>query len=195
MTRKAREHNEQMSEEQTASASGTGEEPDAEDIAIPEGASGDVSLADLLEAERVRADQEHDRYLRALAEFSNYRRRQEEQAGRLRQAAARDLILKLLNVVDDFERALKAADESSSFEALHNGLELTERKLRDILASEGVEPIEAEGQQFDPLLHEAVMRVEDSEHEDNTVVAEMQKGYTMGGEVLRPSRVMVAMSQ
>lgn len=155
-------------------------------------AEGPDDLQRALEAEKERADQEHDRYLRALADFSNYKRRQEEQQASRRDFAARELILKVLNVMDDFERARQSAEEAHSFDALSEGLSLTIRKLHSILEAEGVKPIEAVGQPFDPMFHEAVMRVEDSEHPENTVVGELQKGYTMKDEVIRPAMVTVA---
>ncbi len=161
------------------------EEPAAEDI---------EALSAALEEATARADHEHDLHLRAVAEFRNFRRREAERQDALRQYASRELVLKLLAIVDDFERALESAGQSHDFEALYEGLGLTVRKLAEMLDAEGVRPIEAVGQQFDPAVHEAVMRVEDSEHPDNMVVAELQKGYTMGSEVIRPSRVSVAVT-
>lgn len=154
-----------------------------------------AALQAALEAERARADEEHDRYLRALADFANFRRRQEERESANRQFATRELILKLLSIVDDFERALTSAEEAQSFEALHEGLQLTLRKIHQLLEAEGVRPIEAVGQEFDPMVHEAVMRVEDESHPDNTVVQEHQKGYTLDSQVIRPSRVTVSVTR
>lgn len=161
---------------------------------------GDVSSSDVeelmaaLELERERTKEEHNRYLRALADFSNYKKRAEERMASARQFASRELILKLLPVVDDFERALASSEETESYEALHGGLVMMLRKIDELLRAEGVQPIEAIGQQFDPMLHEAVMRVEDSDHEENTVVQELQKGYMQDTDVIRPSRVAVAVS-
>lgn len=163
--------------------------------AAEEVAAEDIeALKAALEDATARADHEHDLHLRALAEFRNFRRRETERQDAVRQFASRELVLKLLAIVDDFERALESAAKSQDFDALHEGLDLTVRKLAEMLEGEGVRPIEAVGQQFDPAMHEAVMRVEDSEHPDNTVVDELQKGYTMDSEVIRPSRVSVAVS-
>ncbi|MCC6485130.1 MAG: nucleotide exchange factor GrpE [Armatimonadetes bacterium] len=154
-----------------------------------------LELQDLqkaLDAANKRADQEHELYLRVRADFANYKRRQEEQQASMRSFAARELILKILNVVDDFERAQRSAAETQNFEALSEGLSKTVEKLQEVLEAEGVKPIEAVGQPFDPMFHEAVMRIEDSEHPENTVVSELQKGYTMKDEVIRPAMVTVA---
>lgn len=174
---------------------GSGNAPAQEDtLEEAAGAAGSGDLLAQLEAERARAEEEHQRYLRALADFANYKKRVAEQESRLRQFATRELVLKILPIIDDFERALTSAEESQSFEALRDGLVMTLRKLMTVLESEGVQPIEAVGREFDPSMHEAVMRVEDSEHPENTIVHELQKGYTLASEVIRPSRVSVAVS-
>jgi molecular chaperone GrpE len=171
----------------------------AETVPQPEGAEEAENRAQELETLRARVaelekqvEQEHAQYLRVLADFQNYRRRNEEQRGELQQFANREMILGLLPIVDNFERALAAAEKNQSYEALVGGVALTLRQLQEFLTKQGVEPIEAVGKEFDPNLHEAVMRVEDSEHPENTVVDEVQKGYTMHSRVLRPSMVKVA---
>lgn len=160
------------------------------------------NLAEELEALRARVaelekqvEQEHAQYLRAMADFQNFRRRHEEQRGEVQQFANREMIMALLPIVDNFERALAAADKNQSYEALVGGVALILRQLQEFLNKHGVEPIDAIGKEFDPNLHEAVMRVEDSEHPENTVVDELQKGYTMHSRVLRPSMVKVARSK
>ena len=174
--------------------SGQQDETVQQDVAEEAAAEAIEALQAALEEATARADHEHDLHLRAVAEFRNFRRREAERQDAQRQFASRELVLKLLAIVDDFERALESAGRSQDFDALYEGLGLTVRKLAEMLDAEGVRPIEAVGQQFDPAVHEAVMRVEDSEHPDNTVVAELQKGYTMGSEVIRPSRVSVAVT-
>lgn len=148
------------------------------------------------ELERLRTDVEdtHERYLRTLADFDNFRRRQREETSRLTGVAREELICKLLPIMDNFERTLRASEEQHSYESLVEGVSLTLRQLNDMLRSQGVEPIEAKGEEFNPELHEAVMRVESDEYPDNTVVDELEKGYTLNGKVLRPARVRVAMS-
>lgn len=150
------------------------------------------SLMERCEAAEKRAESEHDQLLRTLADFNNYRRRAREELEQARQFAIEDFVLRLLPVLDNFERAIKAAEEIKDYEALHGGVILILRQLRDALDKEGVKPIEAEGQQFDPNLHEAVMRVDTDEYPDNTIVEEFQKGYRLGDKVIRPSMVKVA---
>ena len=101
------------------------------------------------------------------------------------------LIVKLLGVLDDFDRALDNVPPDAH-DSWIEGVKLVERKLRGVLESEGVTPIEAEGQPFDPNLHEAVVHEETTEHRDNTVIDELQRGYRLHDRVIRPSLVRVA---
>jgi len=137
-------------------------------------------------------DNEREQHLRTLADFQNFRRRKEEERGADRQFANRELIIGLLPVLDNFERALAAAEKSQSYDALIDGVKLTLRQLNDFLAKNGVRPIDSVGKEFDPNYHEAVMRVESGDEPENTVVEELQKGYAMHDRVLRPSMVKVA---
>ena len=148
-------------------------------------------LKEGLEAAEKRADEEHDRFLRTLAEFDNYRKRSREEFQQVCTFAVEDLVIRLLPVLDNFERAIKTAEEIKDYDALHGGVILILRQLRDILTKEGVKPIEAEGKQFDPNVHEAVMRVDTDECPDGTIIEEFQTGYTLGDKVIRPSMVKV----
>jgi molecular chaperone GrpE len=147
-----------------------------------------------LEEERNRTKEEHESHLRALADFSNFRRRHQEDYKQAIQFAAQELILKILPVIDNFQRALDAAEQTNSFESLMEGVRLTLRQLQGILEREGVKPIKAAGEMFDPMLHEAVMRVETDEYPENTVIDELETGYTQHDKVIRPSKVRVAAS-
>jgi molecular chaperone GrpE len=144
-----------------------------------------VQLEEKLEAERAQA-------LRVLADFQNYRRRSEEQRQEIASRAVQSFVAELLPVLDNFERALAASKDTQSFESLVAGVEMILRQLRELLERHGVAPIEAVGHPFDPNLHDAVMRVEAPDVEDNTVVEELQRGYTMDGRVIRPAMVKVA---
>jgi molecular chaperone GrpE len=145
-----------------------------------------------LESAKRDLEEEHNHYLRSLADFSNFKRRRQEEFETQVQFANQELILKLLPVIDNFERALQASQVNHNFDALAEGVSLTLRQLKDMLEREGVEPIEAVGQEFDPMIHEAVMRIESDEYPENTVVEELEKGYTQRSRVIRPSRVKVA---
>ncbi|MEA3229783.1 MAG: nucleotide exchange factor GrpE, partial [archaeon] len=123
------------------------------------------------------ADEYFERLQRLQADFDNYRKRVEKERLETGNYAKEQLVTKLLEVMDNIERTLKAADESDNFEALRTGIELTYRHLKNILEKEGLEEIETEGHRFDPEKHEALMTAESDEHEDNHVAEVLQKGY------------------
>ncbi|HEU4507671.1 MAG TPA: nucleotide exchange factor GrpE [Pyrinomonadaceae bacterium] len=134
--------------------------------------------------------QARDQSLRTLAEFDNYRRRTRQELSLAEQAGKRDVLLALLDVMDDFDRALLHTGEPSN--ALTEGLQLVRRRFNDVLLSNGVAPFDSEGQPFDPMVHEAISVIEgDDGSESGTVYAEEQRGYLMNGELLRPARVVV----
>jgi len=141
---------------------------------------------DKLQAEKTDL---YDRLLRKQAEFDNFRRRTERDRSDFLQFAGMDLARELLPVLDDFERATKVecADKNYS-----KGIELIYQRLSDILKKMGVEPVEAAGKQFDPNVHEAVVRVPTDDAEDQTVLEEFQRGYNFKGKLLRPAMVKVA---
>jgi molecular chaperone GrpE len=146
----------------------------------------------LAEQERVAAEN-HDKFMRALADLENYRRRARQESEEVRLYGNEKLISNLLGVLDNLERALQAAESTQNFEALRDGVSLTHKQLLESLGKSGLEPIEAVGKPFDPALHEAIMQVEASNGQaPNTVVEELRKGYTLNGRVLRASLVKVA---
>jgi molecular chaperone GrpE len=133
-----------------------------------------------------------DRMLRLAAEFDNYKKRTAREFEQLVKRANENLIFHLVEVLDNFERALNSAKSAKDFDAFHQGVELIYQHLRDLLAREGLEPIEAVGKAFDPHQHEAVLQVEDQQHPQETVVNEIQRGYMLGEKLLRPARVVVS---
>jgi molecular chaperone GrpE len=145
-----------------------------------------------LEEAQPQAAQYLDGWQRARAEFANYKKRVEVERGELRRVSNEALLLKLLPVVDDFERAFQTVPEDLADVPWVEGIAMILRKLQAILEGENVTPIEAAGQPFDPQWHEAVMQEETTEHPDGYVVEEMQRGYRLGERVLRPSMVKVA---
>jgi molecular chaperone GrpE len=146
------------------------------------------------ELEQLRKDVEESQnhYLRVLADFDNFRRRQREETARQVGLAREELILKILPLVDNFQRTLDATEAQHSYDSLVEGVSLTLRQIREMLEKEGLQPIEAVGEPFNPELHEAMMRVDTDEYPENTVIDELEKGYTLNGKVLRPARVRVA---
>jgi molecular chaperone GrpE len=181
--------------DQTLADEGPGDVPDlatTDGDGTAAGADDLDSLRAELDAANRRADAEHDAYLRARADFANYKRRRDEETARQREVAAEQLLLGLLPVVDNFERALQSASTTSDYEKLVGGVNATLRQMQDFLAKEGVQPIDALYQPFDPNFHNAVLREETTEYPENTVVEELQKGYTLGERVLRPTMVKVS---
>ncbi len=133
-----------------------------------------------------------DKYLRQVAEFENFRKRKEREMEEFWRKANADLILKLLPILDDIERSLESARRDQNFEALVEGIEMIYKTFLKVLEAEGVTPISAVGQEFDPEYHEALMQVEKEDVPPNTVVEEHQKGYLIGNKILRPAKVIVS---
>ena len=156
-------------------------------------------LTEKVEALEEERDELNDRVLRKAAEFENYRRRMDREKKRRHEAGMLEVIEPVLEVLDDFERSIDAAEElqdsqdaQKAYESLKGGVEMVFRKFRDTLENLGVEPIEAEGKPFDEELHEAMMRQPSEEAEPGTVLQEIRKGYRMDDRVIRHSRVVVA---
>jgi molecular chaperone GrpE len=135
-----------------------------------------------------------DMLRRRQAEFENFRRRADRERAEFAEYAGMESVRSLLPIVDDFERALKAARaaEGASDNELIKGIELIYKRLLDSLTRQGLEPISTEGQKFDPHVHEAVQRVEQEDAEDGQILDEYQRGYNFKGKLLRPAMVKVA---
>jgi molecular chaperone GrpE len=178
-----------MSEEQTTSQPETNGQSAAEVI---DGAATTATAeleARLAQAEAQAAEYK-DQWLRATADYKNFKRRAETERSELIRSAGAGLLLKLLPVVDDFDRAIANIPTEVAETPWWGGTQLIAQKLRTLLESESVKPIETVGQSFDPNLHEAVL-YEDAEGQDGKVVAELQRGYKLYERVLRPAMVKV----
>jgi molecular chaperone GrpE len=152
-------------------------------------------LADLkqeLEKARAQATEYLDGWQRARAELTNYRKRVEKDQAEFGKVANSVLITRLLPVLDDFQRAFQTLPPNLRGLTWIDGIALIERKLNAILEAEGLTPIDAVGQPFDPAIHEAVMSEESAGQEDGQIIAEFQKGYKLHDRVLRPAMVKVA---
>ncbi|WP_449620602.1 nucleotide exchange factor GrpE [Robertmurraya sp. Marseille-Q9965] len=141
-----------------------------------------------LEAE---LEEKENRYLRLQADFENSRRRARLDFEAAQKYRAQSLISDLLPVLDNFERALNVETDNEQTKSLLQGMEMIHRTLLDALKKEGVEPIEAQGKEFDPHFHQAVMQVEEEGVGSNIVVEEFQKGYVLKDRVIRPAMVKV----
>lgn len=197
-----------MSEESRKPEEMQGEEESCQDVpeegeeVVTEEADGDETEAEVEQAENPSEDENEkkdkkteqieeltDRLQRNMAEFDNYRKRTEKEKASMYIIGAKEVVEKILPVVDNFERGLAAAEEGDAFA---EGMQMVYKQLMTALSEMGVEPIEAVGQAFDPNLHNAVMHVEDPQAGENTVVEELQKGYLYKEFVVRHSMVKVA---
>ena len=133
-----------------------------------------------------------DRLMRQMAEFDNYRKRTDKEKKQNYEIGAADFILKILPVVDNFERGLNAMTEADKETSFAQGVEMIYKQLTKVLEDEGVTVIEAQGKEFDPMLHNAVMQQPSEEYESGIVIQELQKGYKYKERVIRHSMVMVA---
>jgi molecular chaperone GrpE len=142
---------------------------------------------------RAEKDALYDRLLRKQAELDNFRKRTQREKEDFLQHAKADLIRALLPTLDGFDRALKQRD-SNVPERYYQGLELIYRELWDVLTRAGLTPLETVGKTFDPHLHQAVETIEASEHRDQEIVEELQRGYKLKQRLLRPAAVKVAVA-
>jgi molecular chaperone GrpE len=135
-----------------------------------------------------------ERYLRLAAEFENYKKRAQKDQDEYRKYSNERLLKELLPVIDNLQRALQHGRGSGNQEGVRQGIELTLKKALEILSRFGVTPIPSVGQPFDPVVHQAVAKVNGKGHKPNTIVEEFEKGYYLNDRVLRPAMVTVAES-
>ena len=143
-----------------------------------------------LEAARAEAAANYDRYVRAVAELDNYRKRTVRMRAETRDETLRDVLLQVAPILDNLRRALR--QETQEAELLKQGVELICGQFNDVLKGYGLAEIEAVGQPFDPEAHEALAEVPDDEHAPGTVIEEMEKGYKLNDKVVRYARVVVS---
>lgn len=169
--------------------------PPVEPPAAPHEAASGVGQLDLKDELARKEKQLFDlegQLKRLAADFENYRRRQAQEREELIKFAASRVFENLLPVVDNFERALVSSRSATEAQQVLAGVELIYRQMQDFLQKSGVAPMEAVGKPFDPNLHEAIAQLETTEHPDQTILAEIQKGYYLSGKVLRYAMVQVA---
>jgi molecular chaperone GrpE len=161
----------------------------AADQDMPQAPPPDGQEVENLKKER---DSLHDRLLRKQAEFENYKKRIDREKSEFAQFASAELMKELLNALDSFDLALQNAAKEAGGQNTLRGFELIYKQLQDTLTRFGLKPIEAKGKPFDPNIHQAVSTEVSEELEDNTVIQEMRKGYTLNGRLLRPAMVSVS---
>ena len=167
------------------------EPADAPAATAPSDATEVSEAAQELAALKGERDDIYDRLLRKTAEFDNYRRRVERERREQADQSVVDLLQQLLQVVDDFDLAMKveAGEEAAAY---RKGVELIHTKLHDLLRKQGVRPIEALGADFDPNVHQAVTHESSPDHREGEVIGELRRGYMLGERLLRPAMVKVA---
>ncbi|SOD14831.1 nucleotide exchange factor GrpE [Pedobacter xixiisoli] len=134
----------------------------------------------------------NDKYLRLFAEFDNFKRRTQKERVELLQTAGKDIVVSLLPVLDDFERAIKATEKSTEVAPVREGIELVQTKLKSILTQKGLKEIESLNTPFDTDLHEAITQIPSpTEEQKGKVIDELEKGYTLNEKVVRFAKVVV----
>lgn len=174
------------------------ETSEAADAAAPEAdaeaettASEEDAAALKAQVESLKAalEEKDNRVKRLQADFENFRRRTSKEREELANVVTQDLLKSMLPILDNFDRAMAA--EQKDNESFQKGVEMIYTQLHETLKNAGLELIDTAGQKFDPNFHQAVMRVENPELEDDTIAQELQKGYIVKGRVIRPSMVQV----
>ena len=140
-------------------------------------------------------DNLNNQYIRLAADFDNYRKRHEQEKEALLKYGAEKTLQKMIEILDNFERGLKAIETVDDCEKVKECYNLAYKNFTDVLTKAGLETIKAEGEEFDPNFHEAVMQTPTSDKPEHTIVAELQKGYKLGDKVLRPTLVNVAVAE
>lgn len=157
-----------------------------------ETATSGAGLQSQLDAANARAEDNYNKFLLAMADFENYKKRIERQFREIADSGRRELLKNFLPVLDNLERALSV--EETTLEALRNGVQQTLKGFESVLGIEGVKPLSLKGSKFDPKLAEAIGTQPSPGVEDDTVLEEAQKAYMIGDELLRPAKVIVSKS-
>lgn len=172
-----------------------GESAEEKEAEAPE-EEKELIVQSLEEIERIKAEAEaaRDRLLRAAAEYDNLRKRLEREREEAMKYIAERIVLDIIPILDNLERAIKSAksDQNKNFDALLQGVEMIHKQMLNVLEKYGVSVIEAQGQPFDPRVHEAIMQIPSPDHPENTVVEEFEKGYMLHDKVIRPAKVIVS---
>lgn len=162
--------------------------PAAEEAA-EESAETQEQAVDETEKLKAEIEEKKNQYLRLQADFENFRRRTRQEKEELGNVVTQTILKDMLPLLDNFERAL--ASDNKDSEGFHKGVEMIYNQFAEALKKNGLEYIDTEGKKFDPNFHQAVMRVQNPDLEDETIAAELQKGYIVKGRVVRPSMVQV----
>jgi len=177
------------------------EEDSSKEVPVTKEEKGkeEVTEVDILKERLEESEEEckklEDRLLRVAAEFDNFKKRTAKEFDNLIKFANQDLILKLTDTLDNFERALESTKNSSDFDSFHKGLELIYSHLKEVLTKEGLEGIKTVGEKFDPNFHEAVSQIESDEYQEGVIAKEISKGYILKDRVIKAPKVVVSIGK
>ena len=160
-----------------------------------ESASDDTECIDAISSLKDEIEKINNQYIRLAADFDNYRKRQAQEREALLKYGAEETLKKMIEALDNIDRAKTSVENVDDVNTVKESYNLVFKQIYDVLSKMGLEVIDTEGKEFDPNFHEAVMQTPTSEYPENTIIAEMQKGYKLGDKVLRPSLVNVAVSE
>ena len=186
------ENNEELDSDELETAAGGEVDIDESSAEGTDSPEEELSLEEMVAKLEADLADAQDSALRAQADAANVQRRAEQEIDKARKFALDRFVGELLPVVDNMERALSAATDSGAEASIIEGLELTLKSFMDALKKSGVEVVDPQGEPFDPQLAQAMSMVENPDVEPNTVIAVMQKGYTLNGRLVRPAMVMVS---
>ncbi|MET1247567.1 nucleotide exchange factor GrpE [Sporolactobacillus sp. STCC-11] len=195
-TKNTNEETEEIKDAQTAeTVADTSEAPETDETAAPDSEALLKKIAEQtaeIDSLKKQSDDFNNRLLRTQADFDNFRKRTTKEKADSRKFRAQDLVSDILEIVDNFQRALAVETVSEEGQSLKKGMEMLLSKLENALKKEGVEEIPSLHQPFDPNVHQAVMQEESADHESGTVIQVLQAGYTLNGRVIRPAMVKVS---
>ncbi len=192
MSPKKKEHDDERRQDEFSEQEESQVEASSEELGAAPPEEQPQSPQEMLAQAQSEAAEYLDGWQRARAEFANYKKRMDKEAEEARARISGEVITRYLGVLDDLERALARAPEEEACQEWVSGIELIRQKLVALLDAEGVETIVAEGERFDPMLHEAISYEDSEDHEEGSVIEVTQRGYKLGERVLRPAMVRVA---
>ncbi|WP_299087757.1 nucleotide exchange factor GrpE [uncultured Metabacillus sp.] len=164
---------------------------EADDVIVEDRTEASDEYEQKIAELQAKLDEAENKLLRSQADFENYKRRSRLDLEAAQKYRAQSLVSEIIPALDNFERALQIEADNDQTKSLLQGINMVYNQLVQALKNEGVEAINAVGEQFDPHIHQAVMQVEDEKYESNTVVEELQKGYKLKDRVIRPAMVKV----
>ncbi|MGM7721063.1 nucleotide exchange factor GrpE [Metabacillus sp. Hm71] len=164
---------------------------EADDVIVEDRTEASDEYEQKIAELQAKLDEAENKLLRSQADFENYKRRSRLDLEAAQKYRAQSLVSEIIPALDNFERALQIEADNDQTKSLLQGMNMVYNQLVQALKNEGVEAINAVGEQFDPHIHQAVMQVEDEKYESNTVVEELQKGYKLKDRVIRPAMVKV----